>query len=257
MFGTIPPRLGRLVAAACVSVALFALAATAASAAEVIYSDLPSPKPGNVVSLGFEATQTAEFGGQVQFAGTARKNPTVTVIGSSWGCQSGTWSAKNCASTMGAKFEWPVTFNVYAVGPENTIGAELASGSKVFKIPYRPSASPKCTGAQAGEWFHAGECFNGKSFKLSLGLKAANLPEKAIVTVAYNTSDYGTEPQRPKPCDSEAQGCPYDSMNVGVQEGTETSPSFGSFPAPDIAYRNGAPESEWTGYQPLFEVKGH
>jgi hypothetical protein len=259
MIGKIPSRVVKLITAALAVTAVFAVTSSAALAVEVIYNDQPSPKPGNVVSQAFEATQTSSFGGQVEFGGTARTNPTVSVIMSSWACQTGAWYAKNCKTTPGAKFEWPITFAVNAVGPGNSVGALLGSGSKLFKIAYRPSASPKCTGPSAGAWYHMGECFNGKAVKLALPLKIANLPSKAIVTISYNTSDYGTTPQRPQTCNSEPQGCPYDSLNVGVQDGFETPggtpPTVGAFPAPDIAYVNGAPEEEWTGFQPLFEVK--
>lgn len=259
MTGTIPSRVAKLTAAALAVAAVFAVTSSAALAAEVIYNDLESPKAGNVVSLGFAATQTSSFGGQVEFGGTARNNPMIGVIMSSWACQSGSWNQKNCTSEKGAKFEWPITFTVNAVGPGNSVGALLGSGSKVFKIAYRPSASPKCTGESAGAWSRMGECFNGKAVKLTLPLKIVNLPSKAIVTISYNTSDYGTTPQRPQACNSEPQGCPYDSLNVGVQDGFEnpagTPPTVGAFPAPDIAYVNGAPEEEWTGLQPQFEVK--
>jgi hypothetical protein len=258
MLGKIPSRVAKLTMAAFALVAVFAVS-SAAAAPEVIYNDLPAPIPGNVVSLGFEATQTSSFGGQVEFGGTARNNPTVGVIMSSWACQSGTWSEKNCKTTMGAKFEWPITFTVNAVGPGGTVGALLGSGSKLAKIPYRPSASPKCTGESAGAWYHAGECFNGKAAKVTLPLKIASLPSEAIITISYNTSDYGSTPQRPQPCNSEPQGCPYDALNVGVQDGftnpAGTPPTVGAFPAPDTAYVNGAPEEGWTGFQPQFEVK--
>jgi hypothetical protein len=260
MIGKIPSRVVKLTMAAFALVAVFA-ASSAAAAPEVIYNDLPTPIPGNVVSLGFEATQTSSFGGQVEFGAAARNNPTISVIMSSWACQSGTWSEKNCETTPGAKFEWPITFSVNAVGPGNSVGALLGSGSKVFKIAYRPSYSPKCFSTSVGTWYHKGECSNGKAVKLSLPLRIANLPSKAIVTISYNTSDYGKTPQRPQPCNSEPQGCPYDSLNVGVQDGfanpAGTSPTVGAFPAPDIAYVDGAPEEEWTGFQPLFEVKAH
>ncbi len=180
---------------------------------------------------------------------------------SSWACQTGTWNEKNCKTTMGAKFEWPITFTVNAVGPGGTVGALLGSGSKIAKIPYRPSASPKCTGESAGAWYHMGECFNGKAAKVTLPLKIANLPSQAIITISYNTSDYGATPQRPQPCNTEPQGCPYDSLNVGVQDGFDnpagTPPTVGAFPAPDTAYVNGTPEEGWTGFQPQFEVKAH
>jgi hypothetical protein len=105
MIGKIPASVAKLATAAFAAAALFAVTASAASAVEVIYSDLPAVKPGNVVSQGFEATQTSSLGGQVEFGATARKNPTVTVIMSSWACQSGTWYGKNCVSEMSAIFE--------------------------------------------------------------------------------------------------------------------------------------------------------
>jgi hypothetical protein len=260
MIGKIPSRIAKATMAAFALVAVFAVS-SAAAASEVIYSDLPTPKPGNVVSLGFEATQTSSFGGQVEFGATARNNPIVSVIMSSWACQSGTWNEKNCETTPGAKFEWPITFSVNEVGPANTVGALLGSGTKVFKIAYRPSYSPKCFSTSVGTWNHKGECSNGKAVKLSLPLKIANLPSTAIVTISYNTSDYGSAPQRPQACNSEPQGCPYDALNVGLQNGfanpAGTPPTVGAFPAPDIAYADGAPEEEWTGFQPLFEVKAH
>jgi hypothetical protein len=259
MIGKIPSKIARLTTAAFVLLAVLAVS-SAAAAPEVIYSDLPTPKPGNVVSLGFEATQTSSFGGQVEFGGTARKNPTIIVEMSSWACQHGTWNEKDCETTPGAKFEWPITFSVNEVGPENSVGALLGSGTKVFKIPYRPSYSPRCFAESVGTWYHNGECSNGKAVRLSLPLKIADLPSKAIITISYNTSDYGSTPQRPQPCNSEPQGCPYDALNVGVQDGfanpAGTPPTVGAFPAPDIAYADGAPEEEWTGFQPLFEVKG-
>lgn len=259
MTGKIPSRVARLGAVALALAAVFAATSSAAGAAEVIYNDLETPKPGNVVSLGFEATQTSSFGGQVEFGNTARNNPTVAVIMSSWACQTGTWVAQNCKSEKGAKFEWPISFTVNAVGPGDTVGALLGSGSKMAKIPYRPSASAKCSGESAGAWYHMGECFNGKAARVALPLKIANLPSKAIITISYNTSDYGATPQRPQPCNSEPQGCPYDALNVGVQDGfanpAGTTPTVGAFPVPDIAYADGAPEEEWTGFQPLFEVK--
>jgi hypothetical protein len=255
MTGKIPVRVARTLVAAVAMLAVSAIAAGAAGAAEVVYSDLPEVKPGNVVSEGFEATQTASFGGQVELAGTARKNPNISVIMSSWACQSGSWFEHNCKTEMGAKFEVPITFSINEVGPENSVGALLGSATKTFRIAYRPSASAKCTGENAGKWYHMGTCFNGKAVKIYQVVKLPSVPSKFIVTVSYNTSDYGATPQRPQPCNGEAQGCPYDSLNVGIQDGTEAPPSIGAFPAPDIAYRNGVAEEEWTGFQPLLQVK--
>src|SRR3954447_17017953 len=94
--------------AACLAAAALALPA-AAVAPTVVYDNIPTPQPGNVSSLGYEATGTAEFGGQATLASTQRQNPTVTVLMSSWGCQSGSWVAGNCATTPGATFTHPIT----------------------------------------------------------------------------------------------------------------------------------------------------
>ncbi|MEA2225597.1 MAG: hypothetical protein QOE67_879, partial [Solirubrobacteraceae bacterium] len=112
MIGKIPSRVVKLTTLALAVAAVFAVTSSAALAVETIYNDLPTPKPGNVVSQAFEATQTSSFGGQVEFGGTARNNPAVSVIMSSWACQSGTWNEKNCETTPGAKFVWPITFAV-------------------------------------------------------------------------------------------------------------------------------------------------
>ncbi len=259
MIGKIPRRAVRLTVLALAVGVFSALTAGAASASEVVYNYLPTPIPGNVVSEAFEATQTGEFGGQVELANTARKNPKVTVIMSSWACEHGSWNNFDCTTAPGAKFSWPITFHIYEVGPGNTVGASLASGSKVFKIAYRPSANvTHCTGAMTGAWYKAGECFNGKAQKLSLALKAAKLPNKVIVAISFNTSDYGVTPQRPQPCNSEPQGCPYDALNFGVNDGFEEptrTPTVGTLSLPEEAYTNGSLESGWEGFQPLIEVQ--
>ncbi len=64
-----------------------------------------------------------------------------------------------------------------------------------------------------------GECFNGKAAKIALPLKAATLPSKVIVTIAFNTSNYGTSPTK---CNEVPNAnCPEDSLNVGVNDGFE------------------------------------
>ena len=43
--------------------------------------------------------------------------------------------------------------------------------TRTFTIPYRPSASSHCTGAQAGEWFKNGQgCFNGLAHTIGFTL---------------------------------------------------------------------------------------
>jgi hypothetical protein len=280
MTGGVPATAKKLAAALLATAAALGVGASAASAAAEIYNNIPSPMPGNLPSVGFEATQTSEFGGQIRTEAGTWKNAMIVVTLSSWACQEGTWFDDNCETTPGAKFEWPVTFNVYRVGPENSVGELIGTRSKVFKMPYRPSASPKCTGESAGAWLKMGKCYNGKAFKVALGLKIAQLPKTMIVTVAYDTSDFGAEPQRPQEsgplagCNAKAEGCPYDSLNMAVREAGEGGPTSGSDPLPDSAYINsttagnycsnpgavgtfGISEGCWTDEQPAIEVKAN
>jgi hypothetical protein len=272
MSGRIPARCARLIVVVLATAAAFALAAGAASA-EVIYNNIPSPLPGNFVSYGNEAYSMSELGGQVEFAGTARKNPTVTVGMSSWACERGNWVDQNCESGLAkvqAFFKEPVTFKIYEVGPENSVGALITQRTKTFKMPYRPSGSPKCPG---GTWFDAANstCYHGKAFTISLKLKTKELPAKAIVSVSYNTSHYGPHPFGDKGCEKTTQGCPYDSLNIAISEPSEGTLSLGADPTENLYVNSnynemycgssatlnvfGPTGTCYAGDQPVIEVK--
>jgi hypothetical protein len=274
---------GRRLRAAIIGTAAASLIAAASAHASVVYNNFPSPLPGNVVSQAFQATQTGQFGGQVEFEGASGAKTKVTVALSSWGCQTGNWYENTCSTAKGAKFEWPVTLHMYTVGLGNKVGTEFAQLTRTFKIPYRPSASPKCTGESAGAWYRMGECFHGKLARIKFPLKGVTLPSRAILSVSYNTSGYGASPQGyGNPCNSTSAGCPYDSLNVGLTEPaneespTPVAPSVGADPAPESAYQDSATAGNycdsglggtgtfrldsgvppcWTGYQPLFRVE--
>jgi hypothetical protein len=266
-----------LAAAVLAASAVLAVAATSANAeAEVVYNNLPAaPLPANVTSLGYEATQSSQFGGAVELAGVARRGGSVLVGMSSWACETGTWfGTPECHTEPGARFEWPMTLRVYEEEPGGEPGKLVSESTKVQKIPYRPSESRlKCKngkGEPEGGYYRKGVCYHGKYFKISFPVGKIKWPNKVIISVQYNTSDYGPEPQRPQPCNSESGGCPYDSLNVGL---SESSPSVGSDPQPDDAYWDTLTAANfcdggaggtgvfrldagcWTGYQPMFEVK--
>jgi hypothetical protein len=235
----------------------------ASASAETVYNNIPSPLPGNLPSQAFEATSTSEFGGQVELAGTKRFHPTITVTMSSWACQS-LKSGAECTTTQGAKFEWPITLNIYAVGPGNAPGTKLATMTKTFAIPYRPSASKKCTITGEGVIGWGKECYSGKTHNIIFHFQGLALPTKAIIAVAYNTSDYGYEP-------THGPDIGQNSLNVAVREPGETGPSVGAYPLPNDAYLNSSWAGAycnggegtgtfrldpgcWTGYQPSFRV---
>ena len=118
-----------------------------ATMAQTIYSSIPATLPGNVASLGFEATSASEAGDHVAFipALPATKLTTVKVVMSSWGCQSGAWFSGDCMTTPGVTFMHPITLNIYAVAGTALVpaaGAGLATQTVTFSIPYRPSADP-------------------------------------------------------------------------------------------------------------------
>jgi hypothetical protein len=230
MVGRIPARLASLTVALVAAAGVLALSAGAASASITftpLYNNIPAPLPGNVPSEAIEATSTSEFGGQVELAGPSLTTTKVKVAMSSWACQNG-GSAEDgsCFSAAGAKFEWPVTLHIYAVGVNNSVGTEVARITKNFKMPYRPSANNlKCAGN--GGWFHMGTCFHGKLFTITYALRGVAVPSKAIISVSFNTTDYGAEP-------THVLG-PYDSLNVG---GFEGAASVGSLPQPESVYIN-------------------
>jgi len=183
-------RLFLLAALVVAPIGLLSLGGTAAaSSSSVVYNNIPSPQPGSVASEAFEAQSASEFGGQIQLAGTARTNPTVTVLMSSWGCQSGHWYSGDCSTASGATFSEPITLNVYDVGTNGAVGTLITSSTKTFNIPYRPSAdNANCTGSDAGEWYSASDntCYNGFATPISFSLTGLTLPDKVIVSVAFN-----------------------------------------------------------------------
>lgn len=273
----------RLACIVCALVAASGIAAGAAGAAgvtEVIYKNIPAPQPVAVPSYSFESDGFAQLGGAVEFAGTSRRNASVRAGMSTYACESGVYTGSpECVTAKGGHFEYPITLNVNAVGPQNSVGTLIASVTKTFKIPYRPSQNnTKCTGSKVGAWYSAlaKQCYNSKFFRITFPLGKITLPNEVILSVAYNTSDFGSEPQRPKPCNSSSAQCPYDLINVGITDEKNppaTVPTVGTDPLPEDAYQNnhypefycdgGAAGSGifrldagcWTGAQVLFEVK--
>jgi hypothetical protein len=274
-----------LLAIVAILVGVLALSASA-SAKTVVYKNIVEPLPGNFASIGFEATSTAEFGGEIQLAGTARKNPTVTVAMSAWACQEGNWTRGETCRTPKPKkkFKWPLTLNIYSVGPGGSVGSKLGTATHTFAMPYRPSTSFECTEAgDKGAWYDAAapgtetieKCFHGLAFTVSFHPSvAAPLPPQVIVSVAYNTSTYGAAPVGSAPCQATTAGCYYDSLNVALIEPSEGGATVGSDPNPEETYVNsnypamycgssaslntfGPSGACWEGSQPAFKVEAH
>jgi hypothetical protein len=277
MTGGITVRAAKLAVAVVIAAGALAMAAGAASAGEIIYDNIPSPLPGNFASVGNEAYSMSEFGGEVEFAGSARNNLNVKTVMSSWACQRGNWVAETCESglpKMKSYFRIPVTFRLYEVDPGNTLGALLWQRTKPFKMEYRPSGSSKCAG---GRWYDeaTATCYHGKAFVISLtGMKVRHLPSKAIISVSYNTTDHGPSPIGEAACSKTSAGCPYDSLNVALAEPGEHTLSLGADPTEELfvnstyseMFCDGGTEGTfgpsncpafWEGQQPMFEVSAN
>jgi hypothetical protein len=245
--------------------ALLAVTAVAAigagtAGAEVVYNNVPSPLPGNFASIGLAATSSTEFGGEIELAGTARSKPTVTVVMSSWACQTGSWTEGNCTTskpTMG--FKVPVTVRVYAVGELDE--GPLATATKNIKMLYRPSESPGM--CETGRWYDAtsGKCFHGFAFPIQLQLrKLKKMPKRSVITVAYPHSTG-----------------PATSLNVSISEPSESTLSVGAQPVEEwfvnstwsemycpgakdvgtLGPEEGVGCQEGINYQPVFAVSAN
>lgn len=203
------------------AVAVLGLTAASASAARIPHSVLytsTDPGVGNIPSVGVEAYGFNQIGDEVLLRRRGVRLKSVAVQLSSWACQSGAWFTHDCATTPGATFRTPITLTLYHASStdpnsgETIPGTMIVTVTKTFTIPYRPSASPKCVGPQAGEWFKTGQgCFNGLAHTIGFTLKGRNLrlPKDVVWGVSYNSDNSGPEPLH-------GTGAPEDSLNVGL-----------------------------------------
>jgi enamine deaminase RidA (YjgF/YER057c/UK114 family) len=186
--------------------------ARAAPDAAAVYDSI-GVAPGNVASLGFEATSTSEFGDRVQVGPGPRELSSVTVLMSSWACETGGWTGPTpCVTTPDATFAHPLTMTLYSDNGTGTPGGVLTSMTMTATIPYRPSAdSVNCTG---GRWFNGTTCYNGYAAPVTFSFPIGTvLPSRFIWAIAYNTTHHGYNPVGAAPCGT---NCPYDSLNVGA-----------------------------------------
>jgi hypothetical protein len=211
-------------------VALYAALFTLPITAGTIYNSIPDPLPPNVPSLGYQATQTSEFGNLIAFDGTSRELTSVTVLMSDWAL----------ASTYGSSdptWDYPLTFNLYNVdnsGPSPERGSLIASVTQTFAIPWRPEADVTCSTSTA--WRASdGNCYNGLAFTVTFDFTGVTVPDQIIYGLAFNTDTWGYNPT--------GQPGPYESLNFGL---STVGPTTGSDPLPGTAYWNTATASNYT-----------
>lgn len=205
---------------------LLAACAPVAAGAAVIYDSIPGPLPGNVPSLGYQATQTAEFGDLIQFGAAGRKLQSVTLVMSDWALASD-WPS--FPGSGGPTWSHPLTLNLYNVdntGPNPAPGTLIATRTQTATIPWRPPADPTCPG---GTDFRAadGNCYSGLAFTVTFDFTGTTVPDQIVYGVAYNTQTYGQNPI--------GTAGPYISLNFGL---AQVPPTIGINPFPDTAYWN-------------------
>lgn len=227
------------------------------------YNAIPSNVNGNVPSVGPEAYAFTNVGDEVSLGGKGRTLQSMSVAFSSWGCESGGWTTKDCVTTPGATFDVPITYKIYA-DSAGTEGNLLATGVQTVAFAYRPSASPLCTTtdpvtgipAPNGKWYNKSDktCYNGSPQVVKLAMPASTLPDRVIWTVAYDTTHYGTTPiGESAACYAESGGCGYDSLNVGVFS-FPNAPFAGTDVDEDMIVQSDAPSSGWLGNRPLGQI---
>lgn len=211
--------------------ALLVQTAGATATSVPVYDSLPSVSPPtNYASLGFQATQTSEFGDYVHLASGPRQLNTVTVTMSDWALQATPANltfceanANNCDTTG---FFWPITVNVYSNTLTGGVPTDLLGTKTVnVHVPWRPVAY----GCDATGWMDTNDnCNHGLAFNATFDLSSLDvtLPDDVIVGFEYNTQTYGTAP-------TGVDG-PYNSLNVAIPD--NQSAVVGSDTSADSVY---------------------
>ena len=228
--------------------ALFALAsASAASAAPAtVYDNGPTTVPGERGQPGVRGDSrprsSAARSTSTRPQGTTRG---VTMTMSSWACQSGGASTKDCSTTPGARFTHPIRFNVYRVQNDNEPGRLVGAVTRTYKHPVpaerqlQPPAQALTPGS--GSRRKDSSCKNGKAVRINASLGSLDLPEKAIISVEYNTSHYGYEPIGDPLRASRARAVVRTTASTSASATRARSwaePTVGTQPTPDDAYLN-------------------
>ncbi len=219
-----PPCAGRLIA---LTVLLLAAGSPLAVGAATIYDSIPAPLPPNVPSLGYQATQSSEFGDLIQFGGTSRVLKQVKLAMSDWALAS---DYPAFPGSGGPTWDHPLTLNLYNVdnsGANPAPGTLIATRTQTFAIPWRPPADPTCPGGGTAWRASDGNCYNGLAFTAVFDFTGTLVPNQIIYGVAFNTETWGYAPI--------GTPGPYASLNFGL---AVQPPSVGSNPFPDTAYWN-------------------
>ena len=201
--------LNRKVAAA----AVFVCVSSSSAYATVVYDNIPATLPGNLVSLGYNAQLTTEWGDRIQFAAGGRELTKVTITLSNWAT-----AAKYPSVTSPTGFSVPLTLNLYNVSATgNSVGPLILSNTLNTFVPWRPVADASCPesdGNGRGWKDGTGTCYNGQALNVTFDLSSFNitLPNQLIYGLSFltNSTSQTTAPG------------PYDSLNYAASGVTTT-----------------------------------
>src|SRR5262249_6001974 len=138
-----------------------------------VYDSFPSPVPPSLVSEGFQATATSEFGDSITLAGTARKGDKARFVMVTWDQHA---------------YTYPLTLNLYHA---SDLAHPFAAVTQQFDIPARPPADPSCSD---GRWLASDGCHYGFAFPVTFDLTGVTLPDTFVYGIAYDTQTYGAHP---------------------------------------------------------------
>ena len=242
-----------------------------------VFNSAPDQLPGNAPSVGFQATQTGQFGDAIKLAPGKRVLKSVRVVMSSWACASGQWNLGTCTTTPGSTFTEPITLTIYALGTNGAVGSRIVRKTQTFTFRFRPSTNmTKCPGSPATAWYSKADkkCYNGRAQNIwfTFNYRHIKLPNRFVYGIAYNTSGYGAHPYGySTPCALDlVTGCPYDALNVGAAAGL---PSRGQDLYPSGVYQDSITGANycdngvggtgsfrlddgcWTGTNPLVQFR--
>ncbi len=259
-------------------------AMSAAAAVKPVYSSLPKASVPNLPSLGVEAYSFNQIGDQVKLAGKARRLTSIEVTLSDWACQSGGSGVtsgdpnSNCLTDPGSHFNTPVTISIYRAAvsgdaPGEMIpGALITSYTRTFAIPFRPSASVKCSNAtynDAGGYYNkaTNACYHGLDHIIlfnHLSKFGVSLPSRVVYGISYNSDNSGPNPIG-------GTNSPTDSLNVGlsaaVTAGSQVTPGGIWWDTRYAGFTDGPPfvtgefnldgpttTGNWDGYIPAVRI---
>lgn len=181
----------------CVCLMVLAGVATA----ETVFSNVSATLAPSYASLGYQATQTREFGDRITLGGTGRTLSSATVTLVDWAKQE---DYDPTGVTTGFYHDFTLSF--YQAGSGYSHGDLIASVTQTFFVPYRPT----------------GWAYNGYAANITFDLSSANIvvPDEIVYGLTYNTQTYGPNPI--------GVSGPYCSLNFGLRSDVDGGITVGS-----------------------------